>query len=375
MSKEEYIKQLKIKGLEKTYETKLEAMKTHELQQIFLEVTLRCNAKCEHCGSSCGEKIQKDEVSAEDLKRMLKDVANHYDARKILLDVTGGEPLMRKDLFDIMEYASDLGFMWGMTTNGILINDHIIDEFNRTKMSTVSISIDGIGKTHDDFRHVPGAYGIIIDNIKKLKKSQEKGILQALMVTTVVNKKNINELEDLYKVMCDLGISLWRVVTVDPIGRAKKNDDILLEPKEFEYVYKFMREKNKIGKLRILTGCPHFMGLTYEKLFRPHYFFCVTGIHIGSVLANGDIYVCPNVPRVPELIQGNIKKDSFVDVWENKYQAFRDVNRSKSKKCEKCKYWKYCLGDSFHTFDYVNKRQNICMAKMFSKKLLDEVQK
>ena len=106
-----------------------ERMKLYDhpvLRDLFLEVTSRCNARCEHCGSSCGEKIPKDEIEAEYLKKALKEIAEHYDANKILLNVTGGEPFIRKDLFDIMEYAGSLGFKWGVTSNGILISSPIL---------------------------------------------------------------------------------------------------------------------------------------------------------------------------------------------------------------------------------------------------------
>jgi radical SAM protein with 4Fe4S-binding SPASM domain len=362
MSKEEYIKQLKIKGLEKTYETKLEAMKTHELQQIFLEVTLRCNAKCEHCGSSCGEKIQKDEVSAEDLKRMLKDVANHYDARKILLDVTGGEPLMRKDLFDLMAYANKLGFRWGITTNGMLINDKILKKFKECNVESISISLDGLKETHEKFRKVPGCYNIIIDNIKKILKTKACKLLQ---ITTVANKKNLNELQEIYELLLSLGIKSWRVVTVDPIGRAKKNDGILLDNDEFKYVLDFIREKRQEGKMQVDYGCSHYLGLKYELEVRDYYFYCGAGVFVASILSNGDIYVCPNVERRKELVQGNIRTDNFVEVWENKFKEYRSERKTeKCSKCKKCKSFKYCKGDSFHTFNFDDKKPNICMKEI-----------
>ena len=131
------IKQIKIKNLDRLYEYRQQLYKKPVLRDLFLEVTSRCNARCEHCGSSCGDTILKDEISAEVLKKTLKDISEKYNANEILLNVTGGEPLVRKDLFDIMKYASSLGFRWGMTSNGMLINDEIIN-----KMIEVIKSID-----------------------------------------------------------------------------------------------------------------------------------------------------------------------------------------------------------------------------------------
>ena len=108
------INQIKIKNLDRLYEYRQKLYEKPILKDLFLEVTSRCNAKCEHCGSSCGDKIISDEISAEDLKKILFEIAQHYDAHDILLNVTGGEPLIRKDLFEIMDYANKLGFRWGM---------------------------------------------------------------------------------------------------------------------------------------------------------------------------------------------------------------------------------------------------------------------
>ena len=124
----EEIKQIKIRNLDRLYEYRQKLYEKPILKDLFLEVTLRCNARCEHCGSSCGDKIVSDEISAEDLKRTLFEIAQHYDAHDVLLNVTGGEPLIRKDLFEIMDYANKLGFRWGMTSNGMLITDEILEK-------------------------------------------------------------------------------------------------------------------------------------------------------------------------------------------------------------------------------------------------------
>ena len=131
------IKQIKIKNLDRLYEYRQELYKKPILRDLFLEVTSRCNARCEHCGSSCGDFIPKDEISADELKKALLDISKHYNANDILLNVTGGEPLVRKDLFEIMDYANKLGFRWGLTSNGMLINDEILKKMNDTNMETI----------------------------------------------------------------------------------------------------------------------------------------------------------------------------------------------------------------------------------------------
>ena len=114
---------LRKKYIEQEYEK-------HTLVDLFWECTLTCNAKCKHCGSSAEKKKYDGELTTEEIKAALKQVADDMDATKILINVTGGEPLVRKDLCEVMEYATnELGFRWGMTTNGILLNDENIEKF------------------------------------------------------------------------------------------------------------------------------------------------------------------------------------------------------------------------------------------------------
>lgn len=359
----EELKELKKENMEKIYEYRKKLYENPRLYHLFLEVTSRCNARCEHCGSSCGDKIPTDEVSKEKLMETLKEVAEHYDASQILLNVTGGEPFLRKDLFEIMDYAVSLGFKWGVTSNGILINEELVKKIVKSGMSTISISIDGLKETHEAFRKVPGAWDKIIKGIKLMLKEPS---IQCVQVTTVANKKNIDELEELYKIVQELGVKYWRVVNCDPIGRAKNNDDILLDAKGYRRLFKFIYEKRNEKKIVVDYGCSHYLGLNTEKEIRDNYFFCMTGLYVGSILSNGDIFVCPNVERRPELIQGNINKDSFVEVWENKFKEFRHEKRTSCKSCLSCSHWKYCGGDSFHTWNFDDNKPNICIKKIYS---------
>lgn len=361
---EERIQEIKKKNLEQLYDYRQKLYEKPILKDLFLEVTSRCNARCHHCGSSCGDFIPEEEISAEALKKTLLDISKHYNATNIVLNVTGGEPLVRKDLFEIMDYANHLGFQWGMTSNGMLITDEILEKMNQTNMETISISLDGLKETHESFRQVPGSFERIITNIKKLQRVPSIKIVQ---VTTVANKKNLHELEALYQLMKELNVVSWRVINVDPIGRAKENQEILLDKEEYRYLFSFIKEKRAENIINVEYGCSHYLGLSLEKELRDTYFSCVAGLYVASILSNGDIFICPNVERRKEFIQGNIKKDNFVEVWENKFQLFRNNNRTKSEHCKNCPDWKYCLGDSFHTFDFDNGKPNFCINRIYPK--------
>ena len=347
------------KAIEQEYER-------HRLIDLFWECTLTCNAKCKHCGSSAEKKKYEGELTTEEIKNAFKQIANDMEADKILINVTGGEPLVRKDLCEVMEYATnELGFHWGMTTNGILLNDENIEKLRKAKKETVSISIDGLEETHDEFRGVPGSYKTIIENIKNLKAA---GFVKHIQVTTVFHKKNISQLNELYEIMLGLNLDSWRLASMDPIGRANENNEFLLDGKELKILLDFIKSKKNNKKLELMYGCPSFLGLEYEKEVRKGYFYCRTGINIASILYNGDLFVCPNVQRRKDLIQGNIKTDNFKDVWDNKYKQFRHKERTKCGSCEKCEHWEYCLGGAFHTWNFEENVQNKCVYKMINDK-------
>ncbi len=341
---------------------KEQELKKHTLIDLFWECTLTCNANCKHCGSNAEKRRYEGELTTEEIKCAFKQIAEDMDASKILINVTGGEPLVRKDLCEVMEYATnELGFHWGMTTNGILLTEENIEKLRKANMETISVSIDGLEETHNKFRGVPNSYNIIINNIKNLKKAD---FVKYIQVTTVFHKENINQLEELYQVMLGLGLDSWRLVSIDPIGRANENDELLLNGEEIKKMLDFIKSKKKDKRLELTYGCPGFLGLEYEKEVRRCYFNCRTGISVASILYNGNLFVCPNVPRIKELIQGNIRTDNFKNVWDNKYKEFRTKERTKCDECEKCGYWDYCLGGAYHTWNFDENKQNKCTYNM-----------
>ena len=338
----------------------------HELKDLFWECTLNCNLRCKHCGSFAGNKRLPDELTTEEIKTAFQKIARGCDPGKILINVTGGEPLMRPDLCDVMGYAAnELGFHWGMTTNGMLLTENNIQKLKEAGLATVAVSIDGMPQTHDAFRGCEGSYKTVVENIARLR---DAGFLRHLQVSTVFHKSNIDELEPLYNEINKLRINSWRLITVDPIGRAEQNADILLSGPEIKRILDFIKAKNKLNGVRLQYGCPGYLGLEYENEVRSNYFFCRTGINVASILYNGDLFVCPDVPRHPDLIQGNIKTDDFWDVWNNGYRVFRDPLRSSCEECLACDSWKYCLGGAYHTWDYINGKQKKCTYKMINDK-------
>ena len=191
---------------------------SRSLQVLFWESTLRCNAYCEFCGSSCGElssdELLQSEVDAATICGCWNDIAETFDPATVMINVTGGEPLVRNDLFEIMSYAADLGFPWGMVTNGSLIDLETVENMKKSGMKTISISLDGCPNTHNSLRKIPNGFAKIKEAVRIIN---ETAFLDDLQITTVVNHRNINELEFLFSELKTWGITSWRLATIDPI--------------------------------------------------------------------------------------------------------------------------------------------------------------
>ena len=336
----------------------------HPLRYLFWEATLNCNFDCRHCGSRASRKKHyQNELSTKEIKNVFKSIASKANPKKIMVAVTGGEPMLRSDLFNVMSYANGLGFSWGMVTNGSLVSPKTIKQMSQSGMKTIVVSIDGIGKSHDHFRRAPGSYQKAIKAVKLLTQSR---FFQNVQITTTIHQKNISDLEKMYTEFLPLGIQSWRVMNVDPIGRALDDQRLLLKNKDLKKLLDFIKQKRLLSPIEITYDCTGFLGSKYEGRVRNWLFYCSAGITTASILHNGDIFVCPNVPRLPDLIQGNVRQDDFYNTWQKKFKIFRNPSRTSCSECRKCLYWTECRGGSFHLWDFDKKRPKFCHLKCLS---------
>ena len=326
-----------------------------QLRNLFLELTERCNERCIHCGSSCGD-FAVPELPLEVYKKFLAEVKEDMGLDHKMLCITGGEPLLRKDFFDIMGYAHELGFRWGMTTNGTLIDESCAADLERCGMGTISISIDGLEETHDAFRRTPGGYKRAMRGIEALVKN---GGFRSVQVTTVVTHESIKELDELYYIFNDIDIDSWRVIGIEPIGRAKQRPELLLTKDDQRRLFEFIREKRRQGE-PVCYGCSHYLGMEFEREVRDWYFMCTAGLYTASITCEGDIIACLDIERRPEFVQGNILKDRFSEVWEKGFKEFRRDLADSNEKCSSCPEKKYCRGGAFHSWNFDENRPEVC---------------
>lgn len=329
----------------------------HQLTTLIWECTLVCNFSCKHCGSDA-KKSKKDELKTPEIIKAIQQISQDFITKNIMIEVTGGEPLLRKDLFKVMKYASKLGFSWGMVTNGYLLDENVIKKMKRSGLKTISVSIDGTEKTHEQLRMVKGSYDRAIGAIKLLVKAN---FLDCVQITTCVYPANLGELDRLYQTFSDLKVDSWRLINIDPIGRALNNKRLFLGQSQFNKLLSFIIDKRGIRPdMEVTYGCTGFLGLDYENEVRNHFFYCQAGINIGSILSNGDIFVCPNVDRRQELIQGNVRNDKFSEIWNNRFIFFRNKYRTSCQKCLSCLFWNECLGNSLHLWNFEDNIPKVC---------------
>lgn len=335
--------------------------KLHELTYLFWECTLRCNFHCVHCGSDCGKESFVKDMPKEDFLKVLSDIRPHVNPNKTMIVITGGEPLVRKDLEEVGHEIYNMGYPWGFVTNGYGLSQERLDSLLDAGLRSVSISLDGYTEeSHDWFRGKKGSWLKALNAVSRVASTPDL----VYDVVTCVNQKNFHELPKLKSLLITLGVTHWRLFTVFPKGRAKENPLLKLSNEEFVQMMDFIRDTRKEGKIRASYGCEGYLA-DYEMQVRDTPFFCQAGIHIGSVLANGDISACPSLRG--DYIQGNIYRDDFWTVWNTRYQVMRDRSWTKTGKCASCKSYKYCQGNGLHLRDEKTGELLHCHLEMMGK--------
>ncbi len=350
------IEEIKVQHLNARADYRDSLFREPRLHQLFLELTSRCNLRCEHCGSSCGD-VPMIDLPADAIHDLLVKVRQDFDISRMMLCITGGEPMLRRDFFDIMADAHSLGYNWGMTSNATLIDDSAARKLRDTGMRTISVSIDGLPATHDAMRGVPGAYKKAMNGIEALL---HLNCFKAVQVTTVVSRRNIGELDALYEIMDGLDIDSWRLAAIEPIGRALEHPELFLTPDDHRLLLSFIKSKRLQG-IPLEYGCCHYLGLEYEREVRDWYYLCSAGRLIASVMANGDIGACLDIERNEKTIQGNIFRDDFTEVWKTRFGIFRQHLAERNETCRTCPIKRFCDGDSAHSWDFEKDEPRLCM--------------
>jgi radical SAM protein with 4Fe4S-binding SPASM domain len=292
---------------------------------------------------------------------VLREIRAHYDPHQITVALSGGEPLCYPGVFELGKTIHTLEFPWGMVTNGYAWTPQTIRDAAAAGMDSVTVSLDGLAGDHDWLRGRKGSFAKAVNAIRLLIANP---FYQKMDIVTCVNRRNLTHLEELHDLIVDLRVTHWRLFTISPIGRAETEPDLLLDGTQFRSLLKTIVALKQRRQIEVNYSEAGYLGGQFEHTVRDHFYFCQAGISVAGIMVNGDILACPNIDR--RFRQGNVHADSFVDVWENRYQQFRTRDWMKQGECVSCREWDSCKGNSFHLWDIDRCRTKVCQFRLVS---------
>jgi radical SAM protein with 4Fe4S-binding SPASM domain len=318
------------------------------LRYLFLEITQRCNLACRHCGSDCGSQGRDDELGPDEWVALLDRLAGELDRRKVVLVITGGEPLCAPGLDRILQALARHGFAWGMVSNGWALDEQALAGLLAHGLQSLTLSLDGLAAEHDWLRGRAGAFERVVSAIRLAAAAQ----IPFFDVVTCVHPRNLAQLSSLRTLLVGLGVPAWRLFSIFPRGRARRNHEVRLSDDELCRLLEWIaQERERNDGLRPLPrwSCEGYLPRDLDRQVRDEPYFCRAGINIASVLCDGSISACPNLPRT--LVQGNVRRDRLVETWEKRFAPFRDRAWMATGRCGGCADWKRCQGNSLHLWD------------------------
>lgn len=317
----------------------------HPLRQLFWECTLRCNLHCLHCGSDCKNIATTPDMPAEDFLKAVDQVLPHVDPHKLMVIISGGEPLVRKDLEEVGKELHRREMPWGMVSNGLLLTPERLQSLMAAGLTAMTISLDGMEEDHNWMRGNPSSFQCAIRAINLLSQTR-----LAWDVVTCVNRRNVKYLPELRQLLIEVGVKHWRLFTIFPVGRAKEHPDLQLPDDDFRYLLDFIAENRKQpdNPIELQFACEGFLG-DYEGKVRNNLYQCHAGITVASVLIDGSISACTSIRS--KFYQGNIYQDNLWEVWENRFENYRNRSWAKQGECADCDMFRYCEGNGMHLHD------------------------
>ncbi len=331
----------------------------HDLNYLFFELTQRCNLVCRHCGSDCSSDVSLPDLAPEQVLEVLRGVRAKHDPSRITVALTGGEPLLYPDFFKLGRAITELGFPWGMVTNGYAWSPAKVEAARLAGMRTITVSLDGPAEVHDWLRGRTGSYARAAETLRLLTAAPW---IQKVDVVTCVHRRNLDHLDQTRDLLAELGVKAWRLFTVSPIGRAAGDPDLILEKEDFRRLLDWTEAARGTPGPAVAYSESGYLGAC-DTTVRDHPFFCRAGVNVAGIMADGAILACPNIDR--SFSQGNINRDDFCDVWEERYQPFRDRRWLRTGDCVDCKEWGVCQGNSFHLLDPATRHTRLCYVKEY----------
>ena len=318
------------------------------LRLVAWEVTRNCNLACVHCRASATQGPYTDEIGTDDAFRLLNQIA---DTGSPIIILTGGEPLLRTDIFDIAKYGTQKGLKMVMAPNGTLVTKSVARKMTDSGIKRISISLDGsTAKSHDSFRGVTGAFEGAMQGIRAVK---EEGI--EFQINTTITKKNLTQIPAIQNLAVKLGAVAHHIFLLVPTGRGKYILDQEISAEEYEDTLHWFYNQRKKTPLQLKATCaPHYYRILRQRAkqdgetvtFKTHGLDAVTR---GCLAGTGFCFVSHTGIVQPcgflQINCGDITSDSFTNIWNNSehFLSLRNFDNLKGK-CGICEYKKVCGG-------------------------------
>lgn len=310
------------------------------LQSASIRVTMACNLRCKHCYSIAGKKLE-NELSFKEIKRAIDELKQLGTIR---IFFTGGEPFMRPDILDILNYTDKNGFAMYISTNGTLIDLHTINYLRALKhLRTFQVSIDGLRKTHDSIRGVKGTFDKAINTIKLAKRKLKN---TKITIISTLMKENASEMDKLLRLAIKLGVDNFGIVTLYPIKRSGEVTDVssLEKYKIFKKLSEIYIKENPKVNIGLLVP-PAIIPQPLTELEYGGGYVCSFPSLLG-IGANGEVAPCDGLLSCKELILGNVREKSLNEIWN--HPLMKKLRKIKPEDiegvCRKCKYLSFCMG-------------------------------
>lgn len=325
------------------------------LRLVAWETTRNCNLSCVHCRASATCGPYEGELDTAAAFRLLEQIA---EIAKPIIILTGGEPLMRDDIFDIAKHGTGLGLRMVMAPNGTMVTADIARQMVEAGIQRISISIDGATEeSHDRFRGVEGAYQGALQGIRNAKAA---GI--EFQINTTVTKTNLDQIPKILRLAEELGAVAHHIFLLVPTGRGKYIVDQEINSREYEKTLNWFYDQRNKTQLQLKATCaPHYHRILRQRAkaegeavtFETHGLDAVTR---GCLAGNGFCFISHRGIVQPcgflDLNCGDVTKQTFKEIWVNSPQfvELRDTGRLKGK-CGLCEYRKVCGGCRARAFE------------------------
>jgi radical SAM protein with 4Fe4S-binding SPASM domain len=310
------------------------------------EVTGACNLRCIHCHASSGTPAA-GELSTDEGKRFIDQLARADEFR--MLVYTGGEPLVRPDLFTLLHHSRRAGLVNVIATNGTLIDDRVAERLREAGVAGVAVSLDSsLEVVHNRIRANPEAFQLAL---RGMRASRRAGML--LQINTTAMAYNFDTLRDLIDLADREGAGIMLMYQLVPVGRGGRIGSAALDTAENEKLLRYLAEQQKdIATLVEPVAGPQYWPYLMERegftsaahlaAARPLFHGCAAGRGFVYIKADGEVWPCPFI----EVSGGSLRDRDFVSIWREGevFRVLRDRENRLRGKCGDCRYRGICGG-------------------------------